>query len=195
MKKTPHVIWVCPNSQLFFRSKGEVKARPGSVIPKLIEQGFKIDVLIPHDPSLLPKSKLAPSRVTKHEIKLSQTYRFEITKLTRGSNSPGIFMAKLPILEAPLYAAIFSKAAMALAKEINKPVDVFHLFGWEAGLLPLYLELEKSGSRIFQNTRTFFSVGSLRNQGNFSPGILNYIGIPKELFHPEGIEFFGKMIC
>ncbi len=193
MKKSPHIIWVCPTNQLFFRSKGEVKSRPGSVIPKLVEQGIKLDVLIPHDPTLLPKSKLSPSRVTKHDIKLSQNYSIELIKLTRGTASPGVFMAKLPSVEAPISHALFSQAALALARQINKPVEIVHLFGWETSLFPLFMEMAKGNSKVFQETRTFLTVPSLRNQGNFSPGVLTYLGVPKELFHPEGIEFFGKV--
>lgn len=193
MKKAPHIIWVCPTNQLFFRSKGEIKPRPGSVIPKLVDQGIKLDVLIPHDPSLLPKSKLSPARITKHDIKFSQNYTIEIIKLTRGTSSPGVFMAKLPSVEAPVSYALFSQAGLALARQLNKPIDVFHVFGWEVSLLPLYLELGKSSGKVFAETRTFLTISSLRNQGNFSPGLLNYINIPKELFHPEAIEFFGKI--
>lgn len=193
MKKTPHVIWVCPSSKAFYRTKGEVRCRPGSVIPRLSEQGIRINVLIPHDPSLLPKTRLAPSRTTVHKVHLSQDYEVEITKLTRGAISPGIYMAKTPPLEPALQSAVFAKAAIALANQLRRPVDIFHLFSWESAMLPLFLELEKNGSRIFRDTRTFLNIQSLREQGNFAPAILAYLGLPTTLFHPEGIEFFGKV--
>lgn len=193
MKKSPHVIWVCPTSKAFYRTKGEVRCRPGSVIPRLSEKGIRINVLIPHDPSLLPKTRLAPSRTTVHKINLSQPYEVEITKLTRGAISPGVYMAKTPSLEPALASALFAKAAIALANQLRKPVDIFHMFNWEAAMLPLYLELEKNGSRIFRETRTFLNIQSLREQGNFAPAILSHLGLPAQLFHPEGIEFFGKI--
>lgn len=193
MKKSSHVIWVCPTSHFFFRSKGEVRCRPGSVIPKLVDEGMKINVLIPYDPTLLPKTKLSSTRVTRHVLKLSQKYTVEITKLTRGTLSPGVYMASLPSVEPALWNALFSKAALELARQLKRPVDIFHLFEWETGLVPLYLELEKKESRIFKNTRTFFHLSSLQEKGSYAPAVLNYLDIPKSLFHPEGIEFFGRV--
>ncbi len=193
MKKSPHVIWVCPTSKAFYRTKGEVRCRPGSVIPRLSEKGIRLNVLIPHDPSLLPKTRLAPSRTTVHKISLSQPYSVEITKLTRGSVSPGVFMVKAPSLEPALSSALFTKAAIALANQLHKPVDIFHLFNWDTAMLPLYLELEKNSSRIFRDTRTFLNIQSLKDQGNFAPAILTHLGLPTQLFHPDGIEFFGKV--
>lgn len=193
MKKYPHVIWVCPSSRLFYRSKGEVRCRPGSVLPKLAEEDVKINVLIPYDPTLLPKTKLSTGRVTRHKIRLSQDYSVEITKLSRGALVPGIYMANIPAAEPAIWNALFSKAAIALARQLKRPVDVFHLFDWETGMLPLYLDLEKAGDRLFKTTRTFFNVSSLREQGSYAPTILSYLGIPKNLFHPEGLEFYGRV--
>src|SRR5687767_2845036 len=112
MKKIPHIIWVSPSSKSFYRSKGEVKFRPGSVIPKLTEEGYRVDVLIPHDPTLLPKTKLSSSRVTRHNIHLSQNYPIEIIKLTRGNLFPAVYMAKTPHLEPALTNALFAKSAL-----------------------------------------------------------------------------------
>ncbi len=193
MKKSPHVIWVCPSSHLFYRSKGEVKCRPGSVIPKLADEDIKVDVLIPHDPTLLPKTKLSSTRVTRHKVRLAQDYTIEITKLSRGSLVPGIYMADIPSSEPAVANALFSKAAIALARQLKRPVDIFHVFDWESGLLPLFLELEKNGDRLFKTTRTFFNIASLREQGSYAPNILNHLGVPKNLFHPEGLEFYGRI--
>src|ERR1017187_2083349 len=97
-----NIIWVCPNSEAFFRSKGEGQCRTSSVIPKIVEKGARITVIIPFDSSLLPKTKLAATRVTKQIVKLSQDYSVEIIKLTRAEVSPAIFMIKLPNLEPAL---------------------------------------------------------------------------------------------
>src|SRR5688572_19544375 len=121
MKKSPHVIWVCPTSQSFYRTKGEVRCRPGSVIPKLAEHGIRINVLIPHDPTLLPKTKVSPSRVATHVVHLAQDYPIEIIKLTRGAITPGIYMVKMPPLDPAIASAVFSKSALALAHQLKRP--------------------------------------------------------------------------
>ena len=193
MTNSPHVIWISPTSQPFYRAKGEVRCRPGSVLPKLADRGLRINVLIPFDATLLPKTKPSPARTTRHTVQLNKSYPIEIIKLSRGSVSPGIFMVKLPPAEPALEAALFSKSALAFAQRLHRPVDLFHLIGWESALVPLYLEMEKGQQRMFRNTRSFLSVSSLHEQGNFSPSFVEQLGIPSLLFHPDGIEFFGRL--
>ncbi|MCG3203652.1 MAG: Glycogen synthase [Elusimicrobia bacterium] len=193
MQKSPHVIWVCPNNNFFFRSKGEVKCRPGSVIPKLVNEGVKINALIPFDPLLLPKTKLSSTRLTRHTLTLSEKYSVGITKLTRGSLLPGVYMVSIPTRDPALWSALFCKAAMALAQQLKRPVDIFHLFDWQTGLFPLFLGLEKNGSRIFKNSKTFFYVESMQEYGSYSPTVLKQLGLPVGVFHPEGIEFYGRV--
>jgi len=193
MVKSPHIIWISPTSQPFFRAKGEVRCRPGTVVPKLAEQGFRINVLIPNDPTLLPKTKPPPGRTSRHVVQLDKPYPIEIIKLSRGSLSPGIYMVKLPPLAPALEAAVFSKAALALAQQLRRPVDLFHLIGWESALVPLYLEIEKEGNRLLKGARSFLSISSFREQGNFPPSLVNEIAVPPILFHPDGIEFYGRV--
>lgn len=193
MKKSPHIIWVCPSNGFFYRAKGEVKSRPGSVLPKISEHGIKVDVLIPFDATLLPKTKLSPSRSTRHVLRLGREYPVDIIKLSKGSLNPGVFMLKSPMVEPAIKGALLAKGALALANQIRKPVDVFHFFDWNTALLPLFLEMEKNGSKIFENTRTFLSIRSLHDQGNFAPSMLSHIGVPEVLFHPEGVEYYGQL--
>ncbi|MCB4756483.1 MAG: glycogen/starch synthase [Elusimicrobia bacterium] len=193
MLKSPHIIWVRPNSDIVYRSKGEVKCQPSSVAPKLSEKGLRINILVPYNSALLPKTKLTPSRITRHAIRLSQDYPVEIIKLSKGSVSPGIFMVKMPDLEPAMVGALFSKSALALAQQLKRPVDVFHMFEWGASLVPLWLEMGANGSTVTKEARTFLSIRSLADQGNFAPAIMAYIGIPETLFHPDGIEYYGKV--
>src|SRR5689334_16296994 len=108
-KKNSHIFWVCPSSDSFFRVKGEVHCRPSSVIPKLSEKGMRITVLIPYDPTLLPKSKLTPARIYRPTVHLSQDIPVEIIKLTRAQIFPQIFMVKFPSMDPALRSAVFSK--------------------------------------------------------------------------------------
>ncbi len=193
MKKTPHVIWVCPSSEFFFRSKGAVQCRPNSVLPKLSEQGLRINVLIPFNAALLPKTKLTASRITRSVIQLAEKIPVEFVKLTKGEANPGIFMLKTPALEPAIDSAVFSKAAIKLAEQLKKPVDIFHLFNWKSSLLPLFVELEKAGAALFKNARTFLNITQIGHEGNFSPTLLPRIGVPDTLFHPDGIEFYGQV--
>jgi hypothetical protein len=192
LKKSPHIVWVGPPDRMFFRSQGEVKCRPGSVIPKLIEQGFKLDVLLTYDAALLPKTRLSASRVTRHTLTLDKEYSVQITKLSRGNIFPGIYMMELLNQNAALTGALLAKAALSLVKHLKRAVDVFHGFDADAGFLPLYLKEERSKSRLLRESRTFLTVNSLRDFGAFSPTALQSLDISSRYFTPDGIEFYGK---
>jgi hypothetical protein len=192
LKKSPHIVWVGPPDRMFFRSQGEVKCRPGNVIPKLIEQGYKLDVLLPYDASLLPKTKLSASRVSRHTVVLEKEYTVQITKLSRGNLFPGIYMMELLNQSAVVTGALLAKAALSLARQLKRTVDVFHVFDGQSGLLPLYLHEERSQSRLLREARTFVTVNSLREFGAFSPQLLQNLNISTRYFNPDGIEFYGK---
>ncbi len=177
---------------MFFRSQGEVKCRPGSVIPKLVEQGYKLDVLLPYDASLLPKTKLSASRISRHNLTLDKEYSVQITKLSRGNLFPGVYMMELLGQNAALTGALLAKAALSLAKLLKRTVDVFHMFDAQAGLLPVYLRDERSHSRLLRDARTFVTVNSLREFGAFSPQLLQSLSISPRYFSQDGIEFYGK---
>lgn len=193
MKKTPHVIWVCPTDDLFFRSKGAVRSRANSVLPKLSEQGLNLNVLIPFNPALLPKTKLSAARTVRVNVRLSDDVPVQFVKLTKGNTNPGIFMLKTPTLDPALESVVMSKAAIRLAEYLKKPVDIFHVFNWRTSILPLYIELEKSDAPLFKNARTFLNISKIGYEGDFAPTLLSQIGVPEILFHPEGIEFYGKI--
>lgn len=194
-KRNMHIFWVCPSSDLFYRVKGEIRSRPSSVVPKLIEKGYRLTILVPYDPTLLPKSKLSPGRIQRTDIHLSQNHAVEFIKLTRTDQSLAVYMLKTKPLDPSLKSAVLSKAALGLARLLNKPIDVFHVFGWEAALLPLFLELERaeSKSRALDQARTFLNVSNLKNMGSFSPEVLSFLGLPKKLFHPEALEYYGQV--
>lgn len=192
LKKFPHIVWVGPPDRMFFRSQGEVKCRPGSVIPKLVEQGYKLDVLLPYDAALLPKTKLAASRISHHSIMLDREYTVSITKLSRGNLFPGVYMMERLDQNAALSGALLAKAALALAKQLKRIVNVFHVFDAQAGLLPLYLHEERSHSRLLREARTLVTVNSLREFGAFSPQMLPSLNIASKYFNEQGLEFYGK---
>jgi hypothetical protein len=191
-KKSSHIVWIGPPDRMFFRSQGEVKCRPGNVIPKLVEQGYKLNVLLAYDASLLPKTKLSASRISHHVIQLDKAYPIQITKLSRGNLFPGIYMMEPLNQNAAMTGALLAKAALSLVKQLKRSVDVFHLFDAHAGLFPLYLREERAQSRLLRDARTLVTVSSLREFGAFSPALFGELNIAPRYFTPGGVEFYGK---
>lgn len=65
--------------------------------------------------------------------------------------------------------------------------EVVHGHDWQAGLVPALLSLQK------ERPRTVFTIHNLAYQGIFPPESLDRLQIPRELFHPGGLEFYGKL--
>jgi starch synthase len=66
--------------------------------------------------------------------------------------------------------------------------DIVHANDWHAGLTPLFLATT-DGAR----PATVFTVHNLAFQGLFSRSVMLSIGLPEDLFNPDGIEFHGKI--
>lgn len=66
--------------------------------------------------------------------------------------------------------------------------DLVHAHDWPTALAPAYLALEE-GPR----PRTVLTIHNLAYQGLFPADLLAPLGLPAASFHPEGLEFYGKL--
>ncbi|MCX8030342.1 MAG: glycogen synthase GlgA [Thermodesulfovibrionales bacterium] len=89
--------------------------------------------------------------------------------------------------------AFFCKAFLEVIQKLQISFDIIHCNDWQTGLIPLYLTINLKEKEIFSKTHTVFTIHNLAYQGLFPPEILGYIGIPYDLFHLEGIEFYGHV--
>jgi starch synthase len=92
--------------------------------------------------------------------------------------------------------AFFSRAVTALLARLEPRVEVVHVHDWQAGLVPAIL---KAGDRVPDELRTVGSVMTLHNlqhQGRWNPSeALRWSGLPRTVFVPDGVEFFGDVNC
>jgi starch synthase len=96
-----------------------------------------------------------------------------------------------PWSDNPLRFAFFAHVGREIAMGrlgLEFKPDLVHANDWHAGLLPLYLSLE-SGPR----PATVFTTHNMAFQGNFPAEWLGRIGIPRALFSPGGVEFYGQI--
>jgi len=87
---------------------------------------------------------------------------------------------------------LLNQAALGIARNIFRP-DVFHAHDWQAGLLPLYLRAEFSGDPTFFGMKCILTIHNLGYQGNFPAWTLGDLGLDPSLYHPEGLEFYGRL--
>ncbi len=83
-----------------------------------------------------------------------------------------------------------SRAALEISRNIFR-ADIFHAHDWTAGLLPLYLR-SFAGDPTFYAAKSVLTIHNLGYQGDFPPSVLGDLGLDSTVFHPEGVEFYGR---
>lgn len=89
--------------------------------------------------------------------------------------------------------ALFSKAALEMAAEIDFKPDVIHLNDWQMGLAAVYLKDRYKKFTFFQNTKSLFTMHNLQFQGIFGRDTLPSMDLDDGYFTGGGIEFYGNV--
>jgi len=87
---------------------------------------------------------------------------------------------------------LLNQAALEVARNIFRP-DVFHAHDWPAGLLACYLRAGFAGDPTFFGAKCVLTIHNLGYQGNFPSWTLGDLGLSPSLYHPEGLEFYGRL--
>lgn len=88
--------------------------------------------------------------------------------------------------------AEFCRTAIEIAKHIW-PADVFHCHDWQAALVPVLLRTSYRDDSLVKNTPVVFTIHNMGYHGQFARDVLDRVGIPATVFHPEGLEFYGSV--
>lgn len=83
----------------------------------------------------------------------------------------------------------FAAAVRASINHIGSP-DILHCNDWQTALLPLYLKLNYP---THGDIKTLFTIHNMAYQGLFEKEAMPLLGLPAELFHPDKLEFYGKI--
>jgi starch synthase len=87
---------------------------------------------------------------------------------------------------------VFCRAALDVARHLFLP-DILHCHDWQAALAPIYLRYAFRGDPTFLGIRVLFTVHNLGYQGLFPPEALYDLGIGRDAFRPNVLEFFGRV--
>ena len=88
--------------------------------------------------------------------------------------------------------AFFSRATLEASRALDFIPSVYHLNDWQTALVPAYLRTVLRNDRALANAGMLFTVHNLGYQGLFRPAALAQADLPRELFTPSGMEFYGK---
>jgi starch synthase len=72
--------------------------------------------------------------------------------------------------------AFFCRAAVALLRRLDKPVDVLHCNDWQTGFASVEMNRLRRHDQFFESTKILFSIHNLAYQGVFDPRDLWWLG-------------------
>jgi starch synthase len=76
--------------------------------------------------------------------------------------------------------AFFCRAAVALTRKLDQPVDVLHCNDWQTGFAAVELKRLRRADQFFAQTKILFSIHNLAYQGLFDPKDLWWLGFGDE---------------
>ena len=87
----------------------------------------------------------------------------------------------------------FCYAVLAFIMQLRWLPVVVHCHDWQTALLPALLRFLPQWSAGLRTAATIYTIHNLTYQGLFPPDVFPATGLPQTLFHPEGLEFFGRV--
>jgi starch synthase len=196
----PRILMVASEAAPFAKTGGLADVL-GSLPAALARLGNEVAVVVPRYRSVaLAETTLPlPLRVGPHAFQgaIQETIRHGVRYLFVDCpelyDRPGIYgEAGGDYPDNDIRFAALSQAAIGVARSLFRP-HVFHAHDWQAGLLPVYLRENLALDPTFSGVRCVFTIHNLGYAGNFPAARVAETGLPRALFHSEGLEFYGQL--
>jgi len=86
----------------------------------------------------------------------------------------------------------FCRGTLETLKRLGWQPDIIHCNDWQTGIVPAYIRTLYSADDFFKPIKTVFTIHNMAYQGAFPPETFEKTGLPKQLFHADGVEAYGK---
>lgn len=175
----------------------------GSLPTALTELGQEMRILLPAYPEVLRWIKqptlLATGRYYNQPVKLLETTLPESGVTTWLVDCPAAFDRPggpyidgngEPWHDNALRFAIFCQMAVDIALnrlDLDWQPDIVHGNDWQSGLVPALLSLHSN------RPASLFTIHNLAYQGLFDYQTFLDLNLPAQLWHPDGLEFYGQL--
>jgi len=89
--------------------------------------------------------------------------------------------------------ALFSRAALEYLRLRGERPSAIHAHDWQAGLVPAYQKMLLSNDPVVGGVPAVFTIHNLAFQGLYPAAMLPEIGLPWDVMHVQGMEFWGQI--
>lgn len=182
-------ILFCSSEVVPFAKTGGLADVAGALPKALAKKGANIKIFMPLYKGIKPqKSGLTPySQIDKN---------IEVFFIKNDAlfNRDGLYATPAGDFPDNLDRfSFFCRRTLELVKEIGFKPDIIHCHDWQSALIPVYLKSIFRDDDFFENSKTVFTIHNLAYQGLFPESEFSKIGIYRDFFNIEGLEFYGKV--
>lgn len=201
--KRLRVLMVTPEAHPFAKTGGlaEVSAALPAALAGL---GHSVTLVLPRyrgvaaDAAISRQIELPmghrPVSVGFIEQQLSDGVRVVLVDVPELYDRPGLYgVGGYDFPDNAFRFAVLSRAALAYARDRGERPDVIHAHDWQTGLVPVYQKMYFSNDPIVGGVPAVFTIHNLAFQGIFNRDVLAAIGLGWDVFHPDGLEYWGNI--
>ncbi|MBZ0157413.1 MAG: glycogen synthase [Alphaproteobacteria bacterium] len=87
----------------------------------------------------------------------------------------------------------FCRSVLEICVRFDLSLEVIQCNDWQTGLIPLYLKTLYRDAPAVRDALSVLTIHNLGYQGLFPHQTMVITGLPRDLFSPEGVEFYGRM--
>ena len=179
----------------------------GSLPPALVERGEQVAVVMPLYRSIMARLDHAERIYDRMHVRLSANADYTVA-IRRASHRGVIFyFVELPeLFDRPqLYGeagvdyadnhirfTVLCRAAMGVIRSLFRP-DLVHYHDWQAGLMGPLLRRAFRQDPTFAGVKLLLTIHNMGYQGLFPVAALDELGLPRDLYRPDLMEFWGRI--
>ena len=171
----------------------------GSLPGALVARGHDVRVLIPAYQRELTRDLETRVQLASGQTRIVETHQadlpcpvwlLETPALLRRRGRPYLNKSGAPWADNAAQFGSLSQVAASIASgnlEMGWQPDVVHANDWHTGLTPVWMRLQGAAAA------SVFTIHNAGYTGCFPAETLERLGLPAELYHPEGLEFYGNI--
>jgi len=128
-----------------------------------------------------------------HEANLSAGHRVVLLGHPSYYDRPGLYSENgRDYGDNPQRFAFLSVAALTVSQLLKFVPDIVHVNDWQTGLAPLALKRGYRGTSL-ERAKSVLTIHNLAYQGIFPKDVMGALGLPWDVFTPEGLEFYDNV--